>query len=714
MVQTSSPVSKFSLFTADELSVLSGTPSASSAEYGKSGSGGGMNGSVGGVSFAGFPSSRPTLVKLFVGTRDDIVKTRCCGIIGKNSKWCTQPVGRCTVASHRRATFDPPHITSGDHDRLIFLQAPNKEGEGSRAFIDPVLAASQVEPATLKDHANASHSVDYWLHWFESVKSIAPDDPKAEKFFQDIKNYPSDAFTPRKRNKFASLSSTPLDDFLDSVPPTVSELPEDVASGYSILRPNWVLIVQKLDNLSDLLKGTHDHLRAFQDAVEHDITSHGITIDGLKKVLGTRPDVGGADSVWNSLMELHQSSTPDLAPLVTPLVDTALAAGMPPLVAPLVDKALESSMTSVKDLFTNFSGRLRHLEATPSPGSPLSPSSDDIGLLKAKISKLEDALDLTKSEMHEKRYTVAGRTFASRRHIAGFLAEHAADDKFGLFFDAVSLMAVSSHDMESDLEELRFDDYSGKRSEYSSTNDAVYVLSFRKELPTIFGKVPASGVAKNSRILPGLGSFADWDTRLGVDGARHVLHHNIKQTEPSLRETIRFLSPEAREIALELLSRSVVFVSSLSQWITNFYTELRTASSAGDAECWRLTSHAVRTVFRDLAEVRSVAKRLGGVLTPVQKASYYVWATLQAHRIMDEYLARDFKNHPSIAPMLNQHLFECRVPLTVFQSLQREHSQLKTQLAEVRAVADRARQAAESAKRGNHRGKGNVAPNDSA
>jgi len=261
-------------------------------------------------------------------------------------------------------------------------------------------------------------------------------------------------------------------------------------------------------------------------------------------------------------------------------------------------------------------------------------------------------------------------------------------------------MAIASHDMESDLEELRFDDYSGKRSEYSSTTDAVYVLSFRRELPTIFGKVPSSGVAKNSRILPGLATFNDWDTRLGLDGARHVLLYNIKQAEPSLRESMRFLEPDARELAMELLSRSSAFISSLSQWISNFYTELKTASSAGDAECWRLTSHAVRTVFRDIGEVRAVAKRLTGTLTPLQKSSYYVWATLQAHCIMDEYVARDFKNHPSIAPMLNQHLFESRVPLTMFQDLQRDHATLKTQLAEVRKIADGARAAAQDAKKG--------------
>jgi hypothetical protein len=123
-----------------------------------------------------------------------------------------------------------------------------------------------------------------------------------------------------------------------------------------------------------------------------------------------------------------------------------------------------------------------------------------------------------------------------------------------LFLDLVSLLSLSFHALDTDLEELRFDEHAAKRSSQGSTNDAIHELSFRRELPAIFGSTPQSGITRNTRSLPALPTFADWDPQLGMNGPRHVMAHNICQTVLALRNMMLVLPPEARAVALELIN----------------------------------------------------------------------------------------------------------------------------------------------------------------
>ena len=43
------------------------------------------------------------------------------------------------------------------------------------------------------------------------------------------------------------------------------------------------------------------------------------------------------------------------------------------------------------------------------------------------------------------------------------------------------------------------------------------------------------------------------------------------------------------------------------------------------------------------------------------KATSYLWATYQAHKVQREFLETRFRNHPSIAPVIVLHVFKTRV-----------------------------------------------------
>jgi hypothetical protein len=192
------------------------------------------------------------------------------------------------------------------------------------------------------------------------------------------------------------------------------------------------------------------------------------------------------------------------------------------------------------------------------PAAVLGPSLADFGALQGQLTALQAQISLTKAQMGTKQVDVGLLSFGSLREASAFLATHLAIKDYSLFVCPISLMAVSSHGLDSLMDELKFDDYSSKRGQDST--QAVFELSFRNELPQIFGQLPQSGVARNSRALLALPSYSNWDTGLGLNGTRHVLVHNLAHTRSGLVEMMKLLSPEPRQLALDMLSTSLCLV----------------------------------------------------------------------------------------------------------------------------------------------------------
>jgi hypothetical protein len=227
---------------------------------------------------------------------------------------------------------------------------------------------------------------------------------------------------------------------------------------------------------------------------------------------------------------------------------------------------------------------------------------------------------------------------------------------------------------------------------HSSALDASILSSYKLGLPAVFAGKLTETLNVSMKQLPGLHSFRAWDTHSALSGMRSTMREKVRHMKSSYMAKITNskISGEAKLVAQTMLTTSVAFVEAVSAFLSNFYAELiNDENRTGPTEAWILVCSIVRRVFDDIAVHRGRASFVdyrnnekGHI------ATQYVWASLQAQRIMAEYTTHEFRHHPSIAPIINYHLYTHRVPWTHFIKLKKE-------VADVKATADLAKRTAD-------------------
>jgi hypothetical protein len=143
-------------------------------------------------------------------------------------------------------------------------------------------------------------------------------------------------------------------------------------------------------------------------------------------------------------------------------------------------------------------------------------------------------------------------------------------------------------------------------------------------------------------------------------------------------------------------------VEVLNAFLSNFYGELTNDENKTSVkEAWPLVSSIVRRMFDDIAVDRCLASFVDFKNElKEQAATEYLWASLDAHRVMTEYTTHEFRHHPSIALIINYQLYRHRAPWSGFNDLRKEVSGSRRLASEVKRRSDRSRNASYSRDRG--------------
>mmetsp|Transcript_3766 Transcript_3766/g.5135 ORF Transcript_3766/g.5135 Transcript_3766/m.5135 type:complete len:277 (+) Transcript_3766:1972-2802(+) len=269
-----------------------------------------------------------------------------------------------------------------------------------------------------------------------------------------------------------------------------------------------------------------------------------------------------------------------------------------------------------------------------------------------------------------------------------------------LFPDAHPLLNIGTEEASTNTEVLSFE-ASSLKSGFKSSFEALVMASFKLELPPFFGadeKTLAS--TKNARELLKIKTFSDWDTKDGYTGARYQMHNSVQEATKTLQQSsMSLLSGAALSVSTSMISLSNSFLNTLIEWISQEFADLMgragDVDEATEAAIWKLISHCIRTIFKELHVCRLPGR--GPFLSQDHRAGCVLWGCLQAHLRMQTFVSQGFSADSKLSHVLNLHLQDNAVMQGEFKAFKKKVIEVEKQTLASQKIANQAKSLADKA-----------------
>jgi hypothetical protein len=276
-------------------------------------------------------------------------------------------------------------------------------------------------------------------------------------------------------------------------------------------------------------------------------------------------------------------------------------------------------------------------------------------------------------------YCVRGRWFRTLDDCIAFSRLHIPEGQFQWFIDLVAYLQFTTDEIIDTDESQRGEIHEArvKRTQEQST----VIASFRTGVPPIFGGPKAGRDAADPYTAiktPEKWNGHDYLTGVFPRAIRSLKGQTTKLESGMSRELAGH--PEALSLATTLLAQSEICFAKLGASVESFYKYLltttygrdpsKTIPKAAQEECWTVAKNMIAVFFTELRRVRVGAETAYTSVDPHVRVGHYLWHTLQAHRIMEEFQESTFQAHPLVAPSIVMYLFEHRAPRAEVETLQ--------------------------------------------
>jgi hypothetical protein len=182
----------------------------------------------------------------------------------------------------------------------------------------------------------------------------------------------------------------------------------------------------------------------------------------------------------------------------------------------------------------------------------------------------------------------------------------------------------------------------------------------------VFGRVKEGTPASPKHHLPAVKSFKEWNTYDGVSGVKSYINTGMEDLKYQLHQDIDQSfdldqHSQARLLAMEMHELSQNFVMEMGSWMDSFFQELVTTSEASEEEAWDVVGTCIRKVFEVIRVPRAQAANATMDADAKSQCASYLWALVQYHKVIREFIDARFRNHGAIAPVIVLHIFKTRV-----------------------------------------------------
>jgi hypothetical protein len=259
------------------------------------------------------------------------------------------------------------------------------------------------------------------------------------------------------------------------------------------------------------------------------------------------------------------------------------------------------------------------------------------------------------------------------------------------FLDIVPILQVAYRHGAGQRTELS-DKRSPSLADYASDLEVCIATSFKLTLPSIFsGRATETSAVKGTTWTSQRETLGPPTSDIRSNTRERERIRKMKSSYAARTTTLEVLE-EAKLVTQTMLATSVAFLDALRAFLSVFYDELTNdESKTTGKKASSLVCSIVRRVLDNIA-VRRCLANFANFKNEVrqQVATEYLSASLQAHRVIPEYTIHEFRHHPSIAPIINCHLYRGRVSWSVFNDLWEEVSEARRLANEAkRGAADR-------------------------
>ena len=635
----------------------------------------GLGGSGESFVAGGFSGS---LLSIFV-TSPESLESMCCGAVAGGVKFCTLRAQECSFTTHVKKV----------EVRVNALYISTGRNSG---FSHHCVAVADVDQGHLSDLLRELHPKDVWIRLFRGVNQAkGMGEGMAGGRSQHVSIL--DAVTPGRKRK-ARYEDPLLGEALFATPgkrdpslarnasfeeelvilPSIDSEDQTPEERMMYVVSQWNQMVSTINKLG----GNITTIRGFMAEDVSDLDARVLEVDSR---VGNLPGKGGFEecgTVCDALAYLLSAQTDLKAHIDGDRIARVTEADAREAATNLrlqtlheeLDTKLNKSLIEIQAAFDGIGDTLKLLSLeqerlteqvllrpTTMPTSPINPSSE-IAQLTARLKAVEARLPSNPSGR------LGGEAFQSRMDVQVFVETHVPSNCFYLFHDVVTLMEslTTSHVERKDVLQEWYQSVKVGINEAS----ARHMASFRLVLPTVFGRTKEGTVTSSKHHLPSVKSFKDWNTFDGVSGVKGYIAAGMEDLKYQFRQDIEHTldlvqHSRARLLAMEMHEGAQNFVMEMSSWIDAFYQELVTTSQATEEEAWEVVGACVRKMFEVLRVPRAQAANATMDPDPVSQCATYLWALVQSHKIMREFLEARFRNHGAIAPVIVLHIFKTRV-----------------------------------------------------
>ena len=192
----------------------------------------------------------------------------------------------------------------------------------------------------------------------------------------------------------------------------------------------------------------------------------------------------------------------------------------------------------------------------------------------------------------------------------------------------------------------------------------VYTTSFTTTYPQVLG-ANTSETNLDRDPLKLIKTTCDWDQHNGEDGLVPFISDYLNDQVGTLQSHFDVALGGCKP--MQKLSKAILndahsgwqrFVDKVEGFNKLMYTTKFDRHPTDDEVelCWEVALKLVKCVVEDLGKIRSLA-RSEYSLTGHRRVAKFMYAALQAHRVMQELENCDYFRHPKFASILQMHIF---------------------------------------------------------